>query len=123
MFHPERDHPRPKNGNHRALLLALAATLPASPLPSAPRRSPAKKLQPSSQSRMAGKSLADGGGFTNPSARPHTWWHWMNCNVSRADITADLEAMKRAGIGGAQLFHVDVGLPAEPVPCRLGVKR
>src|SRR5678816_1564849 len=45
-------------------------------------------------------------GFKNPptSARPHTWWHWCNGNISKA------------GIGGAQIFHVDVGLPAGPVP-------
>jgi alpha-L-rhamnosidase len=23
-------------------------------------------------------------------ARPHTWWHWMNGNISREGITADL---------------------------------
>ncbi len=47
-------------------------------------------------------------GFQNPpeSARPWTWWHWMNGNVSKAGITADLEAMKRVGIGGFFNFHV-----------------
>jgi hypothetical protein len=47
--------------------------------------------------------------FLNPpaSARPWTWWHWMNGCVSRQGITADLEAMKRAGLGGAILFNVD----------------
>jgi len=57
-------------------------------------------------------------GFRNPpdSARPHTWWHWINGNVSREGITADLEAMKRVGIGGAQIFHVDVGVPPGSVP-------
>ncbi len=36
-------------------------------------------------------------GFQNPpaSAKPHTWWHWMNGNITREGITADLEAMKR----------------------------
>ena len=54
------------------------------------------------------------GGFYNPpdSARPHTWWHWMNGNVTKEGITADLEAMKRVGIGGAQIFVVDEGIPA-----------
>src|SRR5205085_5355316 len=57
-------------------------------------------------------------GFQDPpaSARPHTWWHWINGNISREGITADLEAMRRAGIGGAQIFNVDVGIPAGPVP-------
>lgn len=46
--------------------------------------------------------------FRNPpdSARPHTWWHWMNGNVSREGITTDLEAMEEAGIGGAMIFFL-----------------
>lgn len=57
-------------------------------------------------------------GFVNPpdSARPHTWWHWLNGNSSKAGITADLEAMKRAGIGGVQIFNVDCGIPDGPAP-------
>lgn len=54
--------------------------------------------------------------FNHPSqeAKPQTWWHWMNGNVSAAGITADLEAMKRIGLGGAQVFNVDVGFPNGP---------
>ena len=48
-------------------------------------------------------------------ARPHTWWHWMNGNISREGITADLEAMKRVGVGGAQIFNADCGIPEGPV--------
>ena len=46
--------------------------------------------------------------FANPpaTARPHTWWHWMNGNVTKEGITLDLEAMARVGIGGAQIFNV-----------------
>ncbi|MGC8834337.1 MAG: glycosyl hydrolase, partial [Armatimonadota bacterium] len=57
-------------------------------------------------------------GFRNPppSARPHTWWHWINGNITKEGITADLEAMKRVGIGGAQIFNVEVGIPAGKVP-------
>lgn len=56
-------------------------------------------------------------GFANPpdSARPHTWWHWINGNVTKVGITADLEAMKQIGIGGAQIFNVDLGIPHGPV--------
>jgi len=56
-------------------------------------------------------------GFQNPpdAAKPHTWWHWVNDHISREGITADLEAMKRVGVGGAQIFNVDVGVPAGPV--------
>lgn len=59
--------------------------------------------------------LADG--FRNPpaSARPHTWWHWMDGNVTKEGITADLEAMKQVGIGGAQMFTVSQGIPPGPV--------
>ena len=39
----------------------------------------------------------------------------MNGNITREGITADLEAMKRAGIGGAQIFNVDCGIPPGPV--------
>jgi len=56
-------------------------------------------------------------GFESPpaSARPHTWWHWMNGNVTKEGITADLEAMQRVGIGGAQIFNAGEGIPAGPV--------
>lgn len=47
-----------------------------------------------------------------PAARPHTWWHWMNGNITAVGITADLEAMAQAGIGGAQIFNVDERIPA-----------
>ena len=50
-----------------------------------------------------------------PSARPHTWWHWMNGNVTKAGITADLEAMAAAGIGGAQIFDAGLAIPKGPV--------
>src|ERR1700761_8857016 len=50
-------------------------------------------------------------GFKNPpdAARPRTWWHWTNGNVSEAGITKDLEWMKRVGIGGFQLADVACG--------------
>lgn len=52
-------------------------------------------------------------GFLDPpmSARPQTWWHWMNGNVSKEGITADLEAMKEIGLGGATLFDAGCGVP------------
>ena len=48
-------------------------------------------------------------------ARPMTWWHWMNGNVTKEGITADLEAMKRIGLGGAQIFNVSQGEPLGPI--------
>ena len=38
----------------------------------------------------------------------------MNGMVTKEGITADLEAMKQVGIGGAQMFTVDQGIPAGP---------
>jgi len=34
--------------------------------------------------------------------RPQTWFHLIGGNVSRVGLTADLEAVKAAGIGGIQ---------------------
>jgi hypothetical protein len=46
--------------------------------------------------------------FTTPpaSARPWVYWFWNNGNVTKAGITADLEAMQRAGIGGVIIMDV-----------------
>ncbi|MBN2512470.1 MAG: hypothetical protein JXB18_05990, partial [Sedimentisphaerales bacterium] len=60
-------------------------------------------------------------GFSTPpdESRPHTWWHWMNGNITREGITADLEAMARVGVGGAQIFNVgdegSVDIPTGPI--------
>ena len=55
--------------------------------------------------------------FVNPpaEAKAHTWWHWMNGNITKEGITADLEAMARIGVGGAQIFNVAQGEPVGPV--------
>jgi hypothetical protein len=55
--------------------------------------------------------------FESPPAasRPWVYWFIMDGNFSREGITADLEAMQRAGIGGAILMEVDVGIPRGPV--------
>lgn len=65
--------------------------------------------------RLQGDTLA--ASFVSPpaEARPHTWWHWMHGNITKEGITADLEAMKRVGVGGAQIFNVDCGIPPGPV--------
>jgi hypothetical protein len=31
------------------------------------------------------------------SAKPLTWWHWLDGTTTKDGITADLEAMKRIG--------------------------
>jgi len=50
-------------------------------------------------------------GFRNPptEARPRTWWHWINDNITHDGITKDLEAMKRVGLKGAQIFNIQQG--------------
>ncbi|MFA6240814.1 MAG: glycosyl hydrolase [Candidatus Hydrogenedentales bacterium] len=55
--------------------------------------------------------------FVQPpdSARPWVYWFWLNGNITREGITADLEAMKRAGIGGVLIMEVDQGIPVGPV--------
>src|SRR5712671_5414265 len=56
-------------------------------------------------------------GFSNPpdSARPCVYWFWVDGNVTREGITADLEAMRRVGLGGALLFDVTQEIPRGPV--------
>lgn len=39
-------------------------------------------------------------------ARPWTFWYWMNGAVTREGITADLEAMANAGLGGCYLMPI-----------------
>ncbi|HPA16742.1 MAG TPA: glycosyl hydrolase [Verrucomicrobiae bacterium] len=38
-------------------------------------------------------------------AKPLTWWHWLNGTITKEGITLDLEAIKRAGLGGCYLFN------------------
>ncbi|MCX7819515.1 MAG: glycosyl hydrolase [Kiritimatiellae bacterium] len=38
-------------------------------------------------------------------ARPLTWWHWLNGNITREGVTKDLEAMARIGLGGCYMFN------------------
>lgn len=58
--------------------------------------------------------------FLNPSqsAKPWVFWYWMHGAVSKAGITADLEAMKEVGIGGAYLMPIKdtvSTIPFQPV--------
>ncbi len=49
------------------------------------------------------------------SARPWVYWFWLNGNITKPGITADLEAMQRVGIGGVLIMEVDQGTPLGPV--------
>ena len=52
-------------------------------------------------------------GFLNPpdSARPGVYWYFMDGNLDRKAMTADLESMKKAGIGYVLFLEVNVGVP------------
>ena len=64
--------------------------------------------------RGQGTDLA--AGFQSPpdSAAPGTWWQWMNGNVTKAGITADLEAMHRVGIRRATIIVIGWDIPPGP---------
>ena len=63
-------------------------------------------------------------GFATPpdAAKNQVWWHWLQGNVTREGITADLEAMKSVGVGGAQIFKVE-GLPQGQLAAALRAAR
>jgi hypothetical protein len=90
----------------RLVALAVIAGLPGGTL--APR--PAMAQRPANAAN-AGDALERG--FRNPpdSAKPRVWWHWMNGNITKEGITADLEWMKRVGIGGFQNFDAALFTP------------
>ena len=52
-------------------------------------------------------------GFKAPpnSAKPHTWFHMMNGNVTKAGITRDFEELAKVGIGGVQMFDAGCEIP------------
>jgi len=56
-------------------------------------------------------------GFVHPpdSARPGVYWYFQDGNRDPQAMTADLEAMARAGIGSVLFLEVDLGLPRGPV--------
>jgi hypothetical protein len=67
----------------------------------------------------AGDALARGFADPPPSARPRTWWHWLNGNITTEGIDEDLDWMKRVGLGGAEAFDASLGTPqivATPLP-------
>ncbi len=47
-------------------------------------------------------------------ARPWVYWYFMDGHLRREGMTADLEAMKQAGLGGA--IYLEVGIGIEPGP-------
>jgi (4-O-methyl)-D-glucuronate---lignin esterase len=61
---------------------------------------------------LSGDKVADG--FSSPpfDCGPWVYWFWLDMNVTREGITADLEAMKAVGIAGVLIMDVDQGTPA-----------
>ena len=56
-------------------------------------------------------------GFRNPPHPAKPWVYWINMDghFTKEGITADLESMKEAGIGGVLHMDVDVGVPRSPM--------
>ncbi|HEY1790248.1 MAG TPA: glycosyl hydrolase [Verrucomicrobiae bacterium] len=50
-----------------------------------------------------------------PSARPWVYWYFMDGNLTHDGMLADLQSMKKAGIGGAIFLEVNIGIPRGPV--------
>jgi len=48
-------------------------------------------------------------------ARPWVYWYFMDGNLTREGMEADLAAMKRAGIGGGIYLEAGIGIPQGPV--------
>ncbi len=55
---------------------------------------------------LAEDKLAEGFAAPPASARPWVFWFWINGNISKEGITADLEAMQHVGIGGVLWMEV-----------------
>ncbi|MCW3060896.1 MAG: hypothetical protein JWQ02_2717 [Capsulimonas sp.] len=96
---------KPKTLNHRArhAALALAVTTLGVAIPGiAPVRAAAPDLRRD---------------FVSPpdAAKPWVYWYFMDGNQTQAGMLADLEAMKKAGIGGMIVLDVDIGIPRGPV--------
>jgi hypothetical protein len=51
--------------------------------------------------------------FVSPpqQAKPLTWWQWMNGNVTKDGVAADLNWMHRVGIGGVQNIDASMRTP------------
>ena len=62
-------------------------------------------------SAFAVPTLEEGFVHPPPSAKPQTWYHIMNGNVTKAGVTRDFEELAKAGIGGVQIFDVGCDIP------------
>ena len=88
--------------------LALTAALAATNLAACAQTAPVNPVFPASPLQAS---------FVAPpaNARPWVYWYFMDGNITREGIRTDLEAMKKAGIGGAIFLTVSIGVPQGPV--------
>jgi hypothetical protein len=94
--------------NNRFVLFTLAALLLAPLAAVHAAEAPKPSALPLAVEGNASVFDVLGTGFQNPppSARPWVYWFWINGNISKEGITADLEAFKRVGIGGVLWMEV-----------------
>jgi hypothetical protein len=110
-----------KNQTHytrRDFVKVVGAAIPMAGLPGIAFAAEAtKSLRIGITTGIAGDNDALRHSFIAPpsSSAPQTWWHWMDGNITKEGITADLEAMNRIGLGGATILDVSYTVPAGKV--------
>ena len=89
-------------------LFAAAAFAASGALPAFAGTSDAEFYKYTNYNPDAPSSALKYGDFLNPSgkSRPQTWWHWIEGNVSKEGIDADLKAMSENGYGAAIIFNI-----------------
>ncbi|MDR3229581.1 MAG: hypothetical protein LBT53_09315 [Puniceicoccales bacterium] len=95
----------------RALVLAAALTTCAFTASASPATPPVASPAPSSSAAAAAVPSPLAAGFSSPAPehRPWVFWIWQNGNITREGITADLEALARAGVGGVLIMEIGYG--------------
>ena len=73
-----------------------------------------QKLE-SNESIVESDAIAENFLIPPNSTRPGVYWYFMDGNQNRDEMTADLEAMARAGIGKVVFLEVNIGVPRGPV--------
>ena len=99
---------------YTVLLVGLTASLTIAPVRSAERREGGAPAVPDCDDTNPATVAKN---FIAPpdSCRPWVYSFFLNGNITREGITADLEAMQRAGLGGMTVMEVDQGSPRGPV--------
>ncbi|MGL5019266.1 MAG: glycosyl hydrolase [Luteolibacter sp.] len=49
------------------------------------------------------------------SARPGSYWYFLDGNLNQKEMKADLDDMKKSGLGSVLFLEVDLGIPRGPV--------